>query len=214
MSLLQYNSVPAERSVGCVFAENFESNWHVQENGGAISGSPVINHGATFDGAADYITYRLQGHEFNAANISIVIEFYPDFNYSDNVECYFIDSTDPYRYIIYKKPIGGGYQLDIYLGNTQIASILPATYGGSWLQSERNVLVVSGTSGATNAWLNGTQILTSDASAWTPDAPTELYVGSRFNATGLFDGVISSVKVFQSLLTGEDAENYYTHGGV
>jgi len=58
MSLLALNSTPAERAVGCFFAENFESNDHVVRNGGTINGVPVLNFGGTFSAAAsDYITY-------------------------------------------------------------------------------------------------------------------------------------------------------------
>ena len=47
MSNLINNSTPAERAVGARFAENFETAQAVVKNGGTITGTPVIDNGAT-----------------------------------------------------------------------------------------------------------------------------------------------------------------------
>lgn len=212
MTLLAYNSTPAERARYCSFAERAESSWHVAENGGVITGTPIINFGATLDGTNDYLTYTLQGQEFNSANISIMVECWPGFDYDANDNYYLIDTPDLYRYLIYKRNNTGSNVLEIYLGNTSIAQIPSATYGPYWLPSQRNVLLVSGTSGNTNAWLNGSQILTADATLWVQKLPAQLFIGARHSGIGLFDGVINQVKIFKSLLTADDALNYYNYG--
>uniref|UniRef100_A0A6M3J5X6 Putative lectin/glucanase superfamily protein n=1 Tax=viral metagenome TaxID=1070528 RepID=A0A6M3J5X6_9ZZZZ len=58
--LLNKNSEPAERARGCVFSERFVNAADVVENGGSITGTPVINQGATLDGTGDKITYLTQ----------------------------------------------------------------------------------------------------------------------------------------------------------
>jgi hypothetical protein len=98
------------------------------------------------------------------------------------------------------------------LGGTNIASIASATYSPYWAVSEKNVIVVSGTTGDTSAWLNGNAILTSGATAWSPSATTSFYLGASAAGAQLFDGILKSVKIFKSLLTVEDAEDYYTYG--
>jgi len=45
MSLLNKNSTPAERARGCVFAENFESQALVEQNGGTVVGAPGLDFG-------------------------------------------------------------------------------------------------------------------------------------------------------------------------
>jgi hypothetical protein len=210
MSLLTLNSTPAERLLGCTFSENFWSVGHVVRNGGSIVGTPVIDKGVILNGSTDSVVYRLQGHEFYSANISIVIEFWPDFDYDSDSQHYLFDTSSPYRYLVYKREDAGSNILGILLGNTTIASIASATYGPYWKVGERNVLVVSGTSGSTDAWLNAEQILTNNTTAWTPDAPTQLMVGARYSDSGtLFDGKITKVSVFNFLLTEHDAIRLY-----
>jgi len=51
------NSTPAERSRGCMFAEDFENANQVARNGATVGGSPVINNGLTTDGVDDEVTY-------------------------------------------------------------------------------------------------------------------------------------------------------------
>jgi len=58
--LLNKYSEPAERARGCVFAERFVNAAEVVRNGGTITGTPVINQGATLDGTGDKITYLTQ----------------------------------------------------------------------------------------------------------------------------------------------------------
>lgn len=211
MGLLNINSTPAERACRCSFAENFRDNRSVVENGGTITGGPQIDDGVTLDGSTQYITYALDGHEFNSANISIVVEFYPDFDYDNNQDSYIIDTTSSKRYLILKRNNAASNNLAIQLGGTTIANIPAGTYSPYWLVGQRNSLLISGASGSTNAWLNGTQILTNDTTAWAKKAPTALYIGSSNVGGSLFDGKITSFKVFNSLLDAQDAAAYYNN---
>jgi hypothetical protein len=213
LALLSYNSTPAERARYCSFADNFESSWHVQENGGVITGAPLVDFGVTLDGTNDYITYTLQGHEFSSANISFASEFYPDFDTDIDQNVRWVDTVSN-DYQINKRASGGNNELRIVLGGTTITNISEVTYSPYWLVSLRNVLVVSGTSGATSVWLNGNAIATAVATAWSPTAMTALTIGTDYNNVNgyYFDGKITSFKVFKSLLTDDDAYNYYHYG--
>lgn len=58
MSLLEVNSLPAERARGLTFAEQFQSPQDVVENEGVISGNPTFIRGiGKFDGTDDKVTY-------------------------------------------------------------------------------------------------------------------------------------------------------------
>lgn len=59
MSKLIKNSLSAERIRGCVFAENFENNTAVVDNGGTITSAPIINFSMTTDGTDDQVSYPL-----------------------------------------------------------------------------------------------------------------------------------------------------------
>ena len=210
MSTLVKHSTPAERACGLSLALGFDSAEDVARAGGTITGTPTIAHGlATLNGTTDYITYALTGNEFNSAEISIVIEFWPDFDYDNNAESALFCTDTSVEYTVYKRNNAGSNELGILLGGTLIAFVVQGTYSPYWRVGERNVLVISGTTGATNAWLNGTQILTASATAWTPSGRTSLTIGRRTNGTRYFDGKIGPIKVFKGLLDGQDALNFY-----
>jgi hypothetical protein len=186
MGLLSLNTIPSELLAGSVFAANFESTVRVIQNGGVLTGTPLVDRGITLNGVDESVHYFLQGNEFNSVNISIVIEFYPDFDYDIDANIYFIDATNGSRYYVYKGANGASNVLGIGLANTGIAAIPSATYSPYWNVGQKNTLVISGTSGDTSAWLNGNLILDSDSSVWSPSADTmDLYVGSRYISVAL-----------------------------
>jgi hypothetical protein len=151
----------------------------------------------------------LIGGEFDSPSISILIEFYPDFDTDDGLLHVFYDSTNSNRYEAAKNASG---TMSIFLGSVLISEIAEATYSPHWLVGERNQLVVSGISGNTSAWLNGNEILTNDLSSWTPKRPTNLYIGTYFNADDFFfKGRITQFKVFKSRLTDQEVSDFWTH---
>ncbi len=184
---------------------------NIAADSGSITGALTYAcEGAEFDGTNDYVTYTVPSTLFSEkSSVSIVAEFTPDFAYDEDTFLTILDSTLSNRYLIYKGDNAGGNTLVVYLGDTTIALIPSATYSAYWKQNERNVLVISGTTGATNAWLNGTQILTNATNPWSPAAPTELHVGSNRLGTALFDGEIHAVSIYDGLLDGTDAQNIY-----
>jgi hypothetical protein len=186
MPQLTNHSTPAERKRGCVWA---------------VSGG--IPNGTAFN---------LTGTELDSDPISIMVEFTPTFNWDDNADRYLMyadDGAGADRYIIQKRNNAGNNEIRLFLGNTLIADIPSATYSAFWLQNQRNVFVISGTTGDTDAWLNGTQILTNDATAWTPDMSSVNHVGSDRLGLNLFAGTIHSVQIYKAKLTGQEASDFY-----
>jgi len=205
------DSLPSERARGLVWASVFRSAADEVAKGGVITGTPTINHGATLNGTTDYITYALNG-QLNLGTIGIHCEFWPDFDYDEDASRYLFNTTNLKKYYLLKDDNAASNVLTISLGNTTITNIAAATYSALWNQSGRNLITISGTTGATDAWLNGTQILTAGATAWTAAAPTTLYVGSKHDTTEKFDGKITRLQFYNTLLTSGEHLDVWESG--
>ena len=179
----------------------------IARDGGTITGSPTFSRaGIDLDGSADYVTYAIPNTLLASTILNIEIVFTPDFAHDDGANHYFLDSTNGSRLIIVKNSINA---LDLYVSSTNIAAIPAVTYGAYWNVGKRNVLTFDFTSGDSNAWLNGTQIMTGDSTTFSTSYPTELYVGTRYTLTQLFDGEIESVAFKSEVLDRTDNQNLY-----
>jgi len=209
MSRLTANSHPAERMRGCTFAETFENAEKTVLNGATLVGAPDINFGANLDGSNDYITYDGYG-VYNNANVSILIEFTPDFDTDSNTVNFLFTSTNGSRYRLNKENNASNNTLKLFLGDTEITDIAEATYSPYWNVGEKNTLIVSGTTGNTNVWLNNNQIVTADNTAWTAKNPANIWIGSYGITPGsfLFDGTIHTFKVWNQILTAQEVADY------
>lgn len=183
---------PYRSSERVLFREKFRNVITVHANKGTLVGSPTIKNGIKLNGTTQYITYPISDDTLARDPITFVIEFIPDFDYDDSLNHYLVDSTNGARYFIYKN---SGNNLSVRAGNVTVANIIPATYLPHWRDREFNRIVVSFTSGASNAWLNGAQILTNDTTVFELAYPTTLNIGSDFNTTGKFVGEIRSVSI-------------------
>lgn len=210
MTQLSQNTEAAERERGCVFSETFENNERVVSNGGTPVGTPTINFGADFNGSTDRINYA-DATVFNNSVLSYVFEFTPDFDYDVDLVNSFIGGDGGIDYDVFKTNNVNNNTINIKFGTTVVATVPEGAYSPYWKQNERNVLVISSESGDTNAWLNGVQILTNDASAWSPTVITDFNIGARGNNSQYFDGTMHSVKIFHTILTADDAMNYYNN---
>uniref|UniRef100_A0A6M3J829 Putative lectin/glucanase superfamily protein n=1 Tax=viral metagenome TaxID=1070528 RepID=A0A6M3J829_9ZZZZ len=211
--LLNKYSLPAERERGCVFAEKFENAAEVVRNGGTITGTPVINQGVTLDGSSDYITYNIPANLLDKAEFSSVVRFTPDFNYDADATYRFFDSSVGSFITFRKRDNADNNTLTLDIHGTSIAAIAEATYSAYWNVGVENILTITSTTGDTSVWLNGTQILTNDVTAWTEGAITEFYIGARRDGAEKFDGIIHEVKLFTTQLTDQEALDYSNGGG-
>lgn len=203
-------SPSALRRRGCKLQEDFHDADTMARKRWTLVGAPTVNDGITLNGTTQYATKVLED-QFYSDEISIVCEFWPDFEYDENVRRYLFDTTAGALYSVVKDNNAGGNVLIVTLGNTAIASIPSATYSGAWIVGGRNVLVVSGTTGDTSAWLNGVEILTADGEVWTPDDPATLFVGATNAGANFFDGIIKRLEVYKTLLTAQEASDIYNN---
>jgi len=204
-------TTPAERQRGCVWADKFESQALVEENGGTVTGSPTftVNSGVELDGTSDYLTFNLLGNEVNNDLITFVVEFTPHFS-DDGADRVLYDTTNANggRCLLYK---ASNDSLLFYAGNTTIDTITWANYSAYWLENQRNVIVAVADSGDSYLYLNGTAITSADPSAFTEGSESTLYVGVSNSAAGKFDGEIHSVKILHAKLTAAEAQDFYDH---
>ena len=158
----------------------------------------VNRHGYHYDGG-DYLRIPSTGI-FNTAEVGIVVEFTPDFDTDINAHKFLFDSSSWNRYFIDKYPNASGNVLGIYIGNSPVFSIAEAVYKPHWRKNQRNIIIVSGKSGANSVWLNNYLIAT-NASAWVPRNPVELVIGAYYGYVLNFTGKIHSFQVYQKLIT-------------
>ncbi|QDP57911.1 MAG: putative concanavalin A-like lectin/glucanases superfamily protein [Prokaryotic dsDNA virus sp.] len=198
MTILNH-STPAERERYLSWTSNFNDAQKIVEEGGAFTGSPTYNQGVVLDGSNDYVSYNNVDSKFDSSTVSIVVKFSPEFALADGNNHY-IFSTTSEDYRLYKTTTN---RLQLTLGNTLIANI---NVDAAWNGNGDNIVVVTGESTNTDVWLNGTQVLTSDASAWSQVNVTELYIGAASNGVAKFQGTIREFKVFKTKLTDDEAE--------
>jgi hypothetical protein len=208
MTILNH-ATGAERERGLVWASDFPSASVIVNDGGAITGTPTFDDGIEFDGSTDYIVYNNFITSTLEDDVSVVIRFTPHFEATDDVNACLVDTTSGTGLRVNKQPNSGSNVLRLLVSGTIIASIPSATYAAYWNKDEENIFVMASTSsGDTSAWLNGTQILTNDGTSWTASSPTDLFVGALFNGSIFFDGTIHSLKIFNTQLTDQEAEDY------
>jgi len=208
MSRLVKNTLYAERLSGCTFSERFENVSSVVDNNGSLNGDPKIKVGADLDGSLDSIEYSLTGAEFYSDNLSIVFEFTPRFGVTADAH-YFFDCNVGARTTLVKNSPASSNQITLILGNSTFLQIAQVTYEPFWRTNERNVFVISTVSGNTKAWLNGGLVKDDQVSTWSKKSATRFYCGVANTGSSPFDGIIHSFKLFNTLLTEEDAQRYY-----
>lgn len=163
-------------------------------------GGAVLNPSGT---TTDYLLRNINGRLRGLATVSIQAEFQPAFAVGDN-EWHHICATDlATRFAIQKTNVN---RLYVYMGGTLLTQILAPDLAAAWNEYGRNVLTVSGTSGANDIWLNDTHLLVAGATAWAPANSVLLGIGS--NETGgagsLFEGWMRSLRIYNGLLTEAD----------
>lgn len=212
--LLGRTTSPADRASGCFLSYSFKNRHDVVLDGGAISGTPVIDNGLVLNPGGvttDYIIYGLSGEFDYLTNFSCQVDCTPYFAFEDAAWHHFFATTVGTRFALQKT---NGDQLYLYCGATLVGDILTGTVTPYWNEYGRNVLTVSAVSGDTNIWLNGGKILDAGATAWTAQGGALIGIGS--NETGglgsLWEGRIDLFKCYNTLLTEDHHKNLYYSG--
>lgn len=187
-----YPTADAEK---CVIRELWKDTATAESNDWTLIGSPTVNNGVVLNGTTQRATHPLYS-EFRCPDITIVVDFTPDFDYDANADYAFFDCSNGSRYLISKRNNANNNFILVMLGNVAIVNITTAQYAAYWKVGERNTIIVSGASGNTDVWLNGVKVVDSDPSAWTPKYPSAFYLGSSYTGSSLFDGTIHELHIF------------------
>lgn len=204
MSLITNNSTPAERSRGLVFSELFENAEKIVQNEGVITGAPVINNGATFDGTNDWITYDsppfstvVSGNSFSAVidfditvdhgALQCLVEWGPG-TAADSVMV--LLDTDNY--------------LRLYVGNGV------SIFTGTAVTSGRHTLTAYWDGSNRDMYLDGASVgKTSPGATGVTTVGTK--IGARLDNSLPLNGTIYSAKVFKTELTLQEHTDYYNN---
>lgn len=201
--LLPCDVTAEDRARGCVWASRFMDNATEREKLGVVTGAPTINRGVTLNGTTDYVTYSLWGQMSSLTNLSFHCEFWPDFAFNDGVYRVMFEADNgagANRTFLGKTD---GSRLVVYLGAT--TNVLFYDASALWLQNQRNVFTFYGTSGNSSAYFNGVNVLNSSAVAWVPQATMpRLFVGDYNGLSRKFDGRITDLRFYRTLLTADD----------
>lgn len=211
--LLPHDVTAEDRAAGCIWASTFRRAGDEVQKLGTITGTPTINHGITLNGTTDCVQYDLWGQFLGNATISFHCLFWPDTDYDEDVTRYLFSTPAGTQYSAAKLNNAGNNVIQIYMGNTALTSIAQATYQALWNVGGRNLLSFWGTTGNNNAAFNGTQIMTTEATAWTAANPTSIEVGAIGGAS-FFDGMIEELKIYREAQTLLDHNAIWAGGGV
>jgi len=148
----------------------------------------------------DYMTGTGTG-AFTSASITMYYKFIPTLGVYNESYQVLLDGVVNARYGIHKQVGAQSHKLAILLGNTTVESIAATTYAPYWKVNEENILIVRGTSGNTDVFLNGTNILNNDNTAWSPTAVATYTVGAGYPGTSNFEGKMISFKMWDRQLT-------------
>jgi len=187
------------------------SSTSIAEDGGTITGSLSYDKvkGAYFSGSTSYISYYPTSY-LSGSRISFNIEFTPSFAHDDGVTHYLFSAYTTVVKMLVAKNSGSG--ISVYLGNGAGVFASTVSLATIWKVGQRNILVVSSTTGATNVWLNGVSLGTTNASAWAPlNSYTTAVIGAYYygGINYQFAGYIHSISVHNTLLTATEAQDLY-----
>lgn len=202
---LKYAQIKAE---DVVFREQFFTPAYVADNGATVVGAPTISEGVTLNGTSQYLTYDGQ-FLHNEAEITIEVFFAPDFATDEDVIRFLFDSPVGERYSVLKFDNAANNVLRVNLGDTTIVDIAEGVYSPYWYVGGLNHLVIAGTTGATDVYLNNNLIVDGDATAWTPETPATFYVGSNNGGVQWFDGQLGEVSVYNRKYTAAEVEDRF-----
>ena len=200
MTRLFSNTTLAERRRGCIFSEDFINSSRVEQNGGAITGSPVINNSVVFDGTNNkYIDYTANNPFKNGqpANMTFMFRFIP--NQPELVSA---------RGLIQGGEVSNSFPAITTLNGKMIyyANSSQFRYSATNIVAgtEYHVAVTTdGTIAGTNIYVNGKlDNGTTNTASGNPIPWTFLMFGKRGLAgTTYYDGELKEVKIFNRQLT-------------
>jgi len=211
MTLLAYNSTPAERAAGCVFAENFESFWHILENGGVVTGTPSLSSEPAspyidLDGTDDYVRY-FDLPKYNLVSKPFTLSLW--YRSGPHLGAGYQRLIDKFQ-----SGTGNGWGLDTYIGGLRMigSTSLTKTYAanltvGTWY----HLAAKSDGAGNGELYQNGASLGSgsyASANVWTGT----INVGTSSAGTSDLSGALKQLRIFNCELSDSDIEALYHEG--
>jgi len=194
---------PKKEADNILFRETYDNVVYTKDNDGTPYGNPLIRgNGLELDGVSgiDYDTTMFYESKKTVTNqLSIKVVFTPTFEYTANNYYTFL-SADPIR--LFKMNNADSNIIRFIIGGNNI-DIPSAAYSPYWKTGQENTLIIAslGTAPAsTDAYLNGTQVLTADNTAWAMTEGSYLSIGAIIYSIGAiaygFTGKIHDVTIY------------------
>lgn len=180
-----------------------------QNHADTALGAPTFDsNGMQMDGTDDAMRFTI-GAEANCTSITIACRFTPDFQPSTELlrRGFFRmgDTTTDGDYECRILETSGNMRLR--LGDTQIFDNPVANFDSIWNKDQENTLIITGTSGDNDIYLNGTRI-GGDSDAWSPNSPTSITIGNCVGNTGYWDGHIRDFCMWNRILSDAERAQY------
>jgi len=198
MSTKDKDLFPAASDV--VFAENFRNNASVANNGGTISGNPVIENGVgVFDGTGDYISYPKP--DFNYGGNFTVAGWINIGATTGNTAIFGQDTDGTYKVLFYQA--AGGTNMYFYVVSASGTAYTPAYSFG--LSTWRHFVCVYDSSLASNRlklYMNGA--IASQVNGYAENVTTPVGKFEIGNYITDFNGSIKDLKIINRSWTAQE----------
>ena len=155
----------------------------VQVIGGA---EKLTSRGFNLGAVADVKYLKLESNKVAGPEATIMLAIRPG-ALEQNATRYFWDNEDGERFYCFQGSAAASYGISFAAKNVALTTIARAEYENAWQHQGPNVLCFRYKSGDTQAFINGIQVKNSGVTFADP-APTEWFIGTRFNATQGQDG--------------------------
>lgn len=203
---MRYRQIPAAlRAAGLRYRRVFGQG---DDNDLALAaGASVSVSGLSFN-AAGYASEDVPGQVVIDAGPYTVKAVFSGGTWADSSNVYWFSTDIGSRIYIRKKATD---DLTYYHDSVEVFSVGSATITPLWSTTEPNTIIVSTESGHTDAWLNGTKIVTADATTYAGVQATELHWGATHAGALGAAGSFQSFEVWAGRLADDD-EPYIRNG--
>ena len=174
----------------------------------ALGGTPTFSAtGMECLGGTENARYPIST-VFDELLLTIAWRITPDFETNADATVIFWDTTTGTgdRYQIGKLNNAASNVLRVILAGTTIVSVAEGTWSPVWNKDVENTMILTAndTGNLTNMWLNGTQIVTNNATAWAKGDPTQMFHGSSNAGGNGLGGELRDFMMYSRLWSASD----------
>lgn len=175
---------------------------HASYTAGATAPTKLQTHGISFDGG-DLLSGSCQGM-FNQSSFFMAFLFSPSFAANDGLSHYLFDTSNGSRYFILKSDVNS---LLLRLGNTNVITVLLASFQDYWRVNQFNTIIGTGTSGDNYLYLNRYLVGTSNT-AWAAANPDAYYIGASYVPGNYYAGQMYNIDTGSFRMTKIQADDW------